>query len=185
MMNKQEFREKYLSIRNNIPDTKKSEYDKILAEKLLSMVEFKNADSVLLFWSIGSELDTREIFKESIRQGKKVYFPKCTGEGQMIFFRVFSDKDFSVGKYNIPEPTTNIKYELNGKNSLAVIPALSVGRDFSRLGYGKGYYDRFLNDFKGISVCPTYPQLLCEGVPTGKFDIPMNIIITPTESLRR
>lgn len=183
-MTKQDFRKKYLSVRNSIPDTEKKEYDRKLTEKLLSMPEFENAENILLFWGIGSELDTRKIFKESIKQGKKVYFPKCIDENKMVFLRVFSDKDFSVGRYNIPEPTTDIKYEFQSKNSFALIPALCVGRDFSRLGYGKGYYDRFLNDFKGISVCPIYPQLLCEKVPTGKFDIPLNIIITPTDIRR-
>lgn len=184
MITKQEFRKKYLSVRNSIPYAEKKEYDKILTEKLLSLPEFKNAESVLLFASVGSEFDTGIVFKECIAQGKKVYYPKCINEGQMVFLQVFSDTDFSVGKYNIPEPTTDIKYDVDGKSSLAVIPALSVGKDFSRLGYGKGYYDRFLNDFKGISVCPVYPQLLCDGVPTDKFDIPLNIVITP-ERVRR
>lgn len=185
MMNKQEFRKKYLAVRNSISDAEKSEYDKRLTEKLLSIPEYKNAENVLLFASVGSEFDTGEIFKDSIKQKKKVYFPKCIDDSQMVFLRVCSENDFSIGKYNIPEPQTLEKYTLNSKSDLAVIPALAVGRDFSRLGYGKGYYDRFLNDFKGISVCPTYSLLLCDSVPTDKFDVLLNIIITPTESLRR
>lgn len=185
MMNKQEFRKKYLVVRNSISDAEKSEYDKRLTEKLLSMPEYKNAENILLFASVGSEFDTEEIFKDSIKQEKNVYFPKCIDDSQMVFLRVCSENDFSIGKYNIPEPQTLEKYAFDSKDSLAVIPALCVGRDFSRLGYGKGYYDRFLKDFKGISVCPVYPQLLCGEVPTDKFDIPLNIIITPTQSLRR
>lgn len=184
-MTKKEFRIKYLALRNGIPVSEKEKYDKMLTEKLLSMPEYKNAESVLLFANVGSEFDTGEIFKDSIKQEKNVYFPKCIDDSQMVFLRVCSENDFSIGKYNIPEPQTLEKYTLNSKSDLAVIPALAVGRDFSRLGYGKGYYDRFLNDFKGISVCPTYSLLLCDGVPTDKFDIPLNIIITPTESLRR
>lgn len=185
MMSKQELRKKYLAVRNSISDAEKSEYDKRLTEKLLSMPEYKNAESVLLFANVGSEFDTNTLFCECIKQNKKVYFPKCVDGERMVFFRVCSENDFSIGKYNIPEPQTLEKYTLNSKSDLAVIPALAVGRDFSRLGYGKGYYDRFLNDFKGVSVCPTYSLLLCDGVPTDKFDILLNIIITPTESLRR
>lgn len=185
MMNKQEFRKKYLSVRNSISDAEKSEYDKRLTEKLLSMPEYKNAEGVLLFASVGSEFDTGEIFKESIKQEKNVYFPKCIDDSRMVFLRVFSKNDFSIGKYNIPEPITDIKYAFDSKNSLAVIPALCVGRDFSRLGYGKGYYDRFLKNFNGISVCPVYPPSLTSSVQTDEFDIPLNIIITPTETLRR
>lgn len=149
------------------------------------MPEFKNAESILLFASVGSEVDTWELFRESIKQNKKVYFPKCIDGEKMVFLRAVSKEDFTDGKYGIPEPTGDEEYTPHSQSDLAVIPALSVGRDFSRLGYGKGYYDRFLKDFKGISICPIYPQLLCRGVPTDKFDIPLKIIITPIESLRR
>lgn len=184
-MTKQELRKKYLSLRNAIPAAEKESCDKALTDKILSLPEFKSAECILLFSSVGSETDTWGIFHESIKQNKNVYFPKCIDGEKMEFLRVFSENDFTNGKYNIPEPQTDEKYTLYGKNDLAVIPALAVGRDFSRLGYGKGYYDRFLKNFKGITVCPVYPQFLCGGVPTGEFDIPLDIIITPTESIRR
>ncbi len=184
-MNKQEFRKKYLALRNSIPLSQKQIFDKSLTDKILSSVEFKSADCILLFASIRSEVNTLGLFRECIKQGKKVYFPKCTDAGKMEFLRVFSANDFSVGKYGISEPKTEEKYTESKTSDLAVIPALAVGKDFSRIGYGKGYYDRFLKNFKGISLCPVYPQLLCGGVPTDEFDIPLNIIITPTQSLRR
>lgn len=184
-MTKKEFRKEYLSLRNGIPLSQKENFDRILTEKILSMPEFKNAESILLFASVGSEVDTWELFRESIKQNKKVYFPKCIDGEKMVFLRAVSKEDFTDGKYGIPEPTGDEEYTPHSQSDLAVIPALSVGRDFSRLGYGKGYYDRFLKDFKGISICPIYPQLLCHGVPTDKFDIPLKIIITPIESLRR
>lgn len=149
------------------------------------MPEFKSAECILLFASVGSEVDTWELFRESINQNKKVYFPKCIDGETMEFFRAVSKNDFTDGKYGIPEPTGDEKYTSHSQSDLAVIPALSLGRDFSRLGYGKGYYDRFLKDFKGISICPIYPQLICRGVPTDEYDIPLKIIITPIESLRR
>ena len=184
-MTKKECRQKYLKTRNEIPASKKADFDKKLTDKILFLPEFESAECILLFASVGSEVDTWEIFNECIRQNKKVYFPKCIDGERMVFFRAVSKNDFTNGKYNIPEPTSDEKYTLHSKNDLAVIPALAVGKDFSRLGYGKGYYDRFLKDFKGISVCPVYPQLLTESVPTDEFDIPPKIIITPTDLIRR
>lgn len=183
-MNKQEFRKKHLALRNSIPPSQKQIFDKALTNRILSSDEFKNADRILLFASIGSEVNTWDLFCECINQGKKVYFPKCI-DTEMEFLRVFSKKDFSVGKYSIPEPETKEKYTESRKSDLAVIPALAVGKDFSRLGYGKGYYDRFLKNFKGISVCPVYPPAFVSSVPTDEFDIPVNIIITPTETIKR
>lgn len=184
-MTKKECRQKYLKIRNEIPASQKAEFDKILTDKILSLPEFESAQCVLLFASVGSEVDTWGVFSECIRQNKKVYFPKCIDEGNMEFFRAASKNDFTVGKYGIPEPTSDEKYTFHSKDDLSLIPALAVGKDFSRLGYGKGYYDRFLKNFKGISVCPIYSEQLCESVPTDEFDIPPKIIITPTDLIRR
>lgn len=184
-MTKQVFRKKYLSVRNQISSAQKKSYDKILTDKIISLPEFKTADRVLLFASVGSEVNTWEVFRKSVEQNKKVYFPKCIDGEKMEFFRAFSESDFSKGKFGIPEPAEFEKYSASCEEDLAVVPALAVGRDFSRLGYGKGYYDRFLADFKGISVCPVYPQLICESVSAEKFDIPQKIILTPTESIRR
>lgn len=184
-MTKKECRQKYLTLRNEIPASQKAEFDKILTDRILSLPEFESAECILLFASVGSEVDTWGLFSECIRQNKKVYFPKCIDGENMEFLRAVSKNGFTVGKYGIPEPTSDEKYVSNSKNDLSLIPALAVGKDFSRLGYGKGYYDRFLKDFKGISVCPVYSELLCESVPTDKFDIPLKIIITPTESIRR
>ncbi|MCH5170802.1 MAG: 5-formyltetrahydrofolate cyclo-ligase [Oscillospiraceae bacterium] len=184
-MTKKECRQKYLKLRNDIPASQKAEFDKILTDKILSLPEFESAECILLFASVGSEVDTWDLFSECIRQNKKVYFPKCIDGERMEFLRAASKNDFTVGKYGIPEPISDEKYISNSKNDLSLIPALAVGRDFSRLGYGKGYYDRFLKTFKGISVCPVYSGLLCESVPTDEFDIQPKIIITPTESIRR
>ncbi len=185
-MTKKEYRKKYLSLRNDIPVSQKQIFDGMLTNKILSMAEYRNAENILLFASVGSEVDTWGIFDESIRQNKKVYFPKCIDGERMEFYRVFSKKDLSNGKYGIPEPSDRAeKYNSHSESDFAVIPAIAVGRDFSRLGYGKGYYDRFLKDFNGITVCPVYPQFLCGTVPNDKFDVPQKIIITPYEIIRR
>lgn len=185
-MTKNEFRKKYLSLRNDIPVSQKQIFDGILTKKILSAEEYRNAENILLFASVGSEVNTWGLLDESIRQNKKVYFPKCIDEKRMEFYRVFSKEDLISGMYGIPEPSGRTeKYDSNCESDLAVIPAIAVGRDFSRLGYGKGYYDRFLKDFNGITVCPVYPQFLCGTVPNDKFDIPQKIIITPNEIIRR
>lgn len=185
-MTKKEFRKKYLSLRNEISVSQKRIFDGILTNKILYIEEYRNAENILLFASVGSEVDTHSLFDESIRQNKKVYFPKCIDGERMDFYRVLSREDLTSGKYGIPEPSGRTeKYNSNCKSDLAVIPALAVGRDFSRLGYGKGYYDRFLKKYNGITVCPVYPQLLCGTVPNDEFDIPQKIIITPDEIIRR
>lgn len=184
-MDKKEFRKEALKIRNSISPTQRQEYDNALWQKILSLNEYKNAQNILLFSSTGSEVNTLQIFNEAIKSKKNVYFPKCENGFKMSFYKISDLSQLKSGMYGILEPEETEIYKGQSSLDLLITPALSVGKDFSRIGYGKGYYDRFLKDFKGISVCPIYNELLCESVPVGEYDIPLDIIITPSDELRR
>lgn len=171
--------------RKNINDSDRLSFDATLTHKILQLDEYASAENILLFASTKGEVDTRALFLECIKRRKTVFFPKCLDGERMEFYRVCSKEDFVLGMYGIYEPTCTQKYISRGQNDLAVIPALCAGRDFSRLGYGRGYYDRFLKDFNGITVCPIYEKFLISSVPTNRFDIPLKVIITPTETIRR
>ena len=103
----------------------------------------------------------------------------------MSFYKINDFSEMKSGMYGILEPEEAEIYNNFSATDLIIVPALSVDKNFNRIGYGKGYYDRFLKDFKGVSVCPIYPELISKEVPTGQFDIPLDIIITPSEIYRR
>ena len=70
------------------------------------------------------------------------------------------------------------------ENDLVIVPCLSADRQKNRIGYGKGYYDRFLKDFNGVSVSPCYDILLEDEIPTDKYDIKINIVVTDKEVIQ-
>ncbi|MBP3370790.1 MAG: hypothetical protein J6L85_08565 [Clostridia bacterium] len=69
-------------------------------------------------------------------------------------------------------------------NTICIVPALAIDRDGYRLGYGKGYYDRFLCDFEGVSIVPIHSSLVCERLPRNNTDIQVKIIVTETGAIR-
>lgn len=184
-MDKKEFRKEKIAIRNGIPISEKNKFDKEITDKILSLKEFKNAENILLFATTGSEFQTKLIFELSREQNKNLYFPKCLKNFKMSFYKINDLSEMKSGMYGILEPEEAEIYNNFSATDLIIVPALSVDKSFNRIGYGKGYYDRFLKDFKGVSVCPIYPELISKEVPTGQFDIPLDIIITPSEIYRR
>ena len=115
----------------------------------------------------------------------KVAFPISIKDLSVLDFRVVSSFDeLSIGAYNICEPSENSEKAIFSDRSICIVPALAFDRSGNRLGYGKGFYDRFLNSFTGLSVGVTFDELLCDTLPTDAYDVPVNIIITDKESVR-
>lgn len=178
-MDKKQIRKELIEKRKNIPRDKKVIYDKEISRKITHSDYFKKAEQVLVFASRGDEFDTRYIIEKCRIENKNVFYPLClNNQGEMKFLKVDSREDLQNGMYNIPEPKSICKEYKPEENDLIIVPCLSVDNDGYRIGYGKGYYDRFLKDFKGVSVCPCYEELLTDSLPTDEYDVKINILIT-------
>lgn len=178
-MDKKETRKLLLQKRRNIPKEKKVIYDKEISERIIRSDFYKNATQVLVFASTQDEIDTSLIIERCRIEGKKVFYPICIdNSGKMEFKEVRSSNDLQIGMYNILEPNTYCKDYKPSENDIVIVPCLSVDKFGYRIGYGKGYYDRFLNNFNGVTVCPCYDELLSDTLPTDKFDIKINILVT-------
>ena len=178
-MDKKQIRKELIEKRKNIPKDKKAIYDKEISHKIIQSNYFKNAEQVLIFASVGDEFDTRFIIKKCRMEQKNVFYPLCIDtQGDMKFLKVDSVDDLQIGMYNIPEPKQDCEEYVPKENDLIIVPCLSVDKDGYRIGYGKGYYDRFLKDFDGVSICPCYQELLTDSLPTDIYDIKINVLIT-------
>ena len=178
-MDKKQIRKELIEKRKSIPENKKEIYDKEISRKIVESDYFKRASQVLVFASVGDEFDTQSIIDCCRIENKNVLYPLCIdNHGTMKFFKVDSAEDLQNGMYNIPEPKEACEEYTPKENDLIIVPCLSVDNDGYRIGYGKGYYDRFLKDFKGVSICPCYHELLTDSLPTDKYDIKINILIT-------
>lgn len=151
-----------------------------ITKKFLESDLYKNCDTLLLYFSVGSEASTEAIFNKALSDKKAVAFPVCTDSaGKMEFFIVKSEADLTEGMYGIKAPKAYCKLFENSVNALCVVPGLSFDKLGYRIGYGKGYYDRFLENFKGVSVGICFEELVRESLPADDaYDKKVNCLIT-------
>ncbi len=178
-MDKKEIRKTLKAKRQSISKDKKVIYDKAISEIITASDYFKNAEQVLVFSSTDDEFDTNYIIERCRKEGKSILYPVCTDSiGNMKFFKANSEDDLSIGMYGICEPKTYCEEYKQKENEIIIVPCLSVDKNGYRIGYGKGYYDRFLKNFNGVSICPCYEEMLTDTLPTDEYDIKVNIIVT-------
>ena len=152
---------------------------KKITDTFLSSELYKNADTLLLYYSVGSEVSTADIFRAALGDGKKTAFPVCVdSNGSMSFYYVSDESELADGMYGIKEPRKGCEGYDFSHSGLCVVPGLSFDREGYRIGYGKGYYDRFLEKFNGISVGLCYESLVSESLPRDDYDKKVNCLIT-------
>lgn len=179
-MSKSDLRKHFIEIRSSVDNA--SERSDDIFSLLTGSELYKSADTVLAYWSVGSEVSTQRIIDMALSDKKRVALPRCIDrKGNMEFYYISSLSDLRDGMYGIKEPSDDEKADDFGENTVCLVPGLSFDKKGYRLGYGKGYYDRFLSDFGGISIGLSYDCCLCEDLPTDRFDKKVNYIITNTK----
>lgn len=184
-MDKKILRKRLIERRKSLDKAEKAKWDKIISEKIIKSDCFKKAEQVLVFSSTDDEFDTRYIIERCRESYKRVFYPRCIDkDGNMSFFKVDSVGDLTFGSFGILEPKETCKKYIPQDNDLVIVPCLSADKQKNRIGYGKGYYDRFLKDFNGVSISPCYDILLEDEIPTDKYDMQINIIVTDKEVIQ-
>lgn len=170
-------------IRRDLDEKEKKRLDKKLTNRLLNMWSFREAKILFCFYPLEIEIDTLQIMENALRQGKKVALPKCAeDEIKIDFYLIDSLDDVKKGKYGIyePEPIPG-KLISDFSTGLCIVPALAFDREGYRLGFGKGYYDRFLLAFGGETIGLSYDRCLLDKLPNGKYDKKVMKIITESK----
>lgn len=176
-MDKKSLRSFYKKIRSEITDRVSKENQ--AAERILGLDIIKNADYVLNYCQVGSELSTTLITEKLLETGIHVAFPKCRDNGIMTFHTVNSLNELNIGKFGIPEPEgVSVQPDFTHK-TVCIVPGLAFTENGERLGYGGGFYDRFLSANSQIfSVALTFEQLIASELPVMSHDVRVNAIIT-------
>jgi 5-formyltetrahydrofolate cyclo-ligase len=170
-------------IRADIYD--KAKYSECLCNGITTLQEYKDADIILLYFPTKSEPDLSALARRAWNDGKQVAFPISKTEECKLDFRTVSSLDELIeGAYGIREPREDAKRATLGKSALCIVPALAIDTEGYRLGYGKGYYDRFLSSFEGVAVVAIHSSLICKRLPRNDTDIPIDTIITETGAIR-
>ena len=182
---KNELRQKYRALRDSFGEEFIKRASDTACKNLVESQEFINADALLLYYPIKNEISPLPLLELCLKEGKKVAFPVCNKENStLIFRRITALEDLTLSTFNIFEPNENCDKIKIGKNTLCIVPALIFSRDGHRIGYGKGYYDRFLANFEGVSVGFSYSALVCDEIQHESHDIPLDLIVTESEVLK-
>jgi 5-formyltetrahydrofolate cyclo-ligase len=153
----------------------------------MSTVSYRFSDTVLLYSPIKSEVDITSVALAAIRSGKRIAYPRCHDDYTVSFHYVDSINDLTPGKYGILEPDGDLPvFEHDSvtkkENCICLIPALLFDREGYRVGYGKGFYDRFLGKYpKLFSVGICFSNQVDEALIPEPFDIPLHLIVTEKE----
>ncbi len=182
METKEQIRKRIIQVRNQMPGAEVSEKSSIIAEKVLKTPEYEEADNILLYADYRHEVMTREIFDDALLLKKKVYFPKCSEDGSMEFYQVISVKQLESGYKGIKEPVVEEAYHFcfdGREDTLIIVPGVAFDMQGYRVGYGKGFYDRFLQDKRQMTVMGLcFAGQIVEEIPHDRYDIRMDKIVT-------
>lgn len=164
--------------RRSISD--KSTSDQRIRNYLMESDIFKNADAILFYAALDDEINIDECIDFALSKGKKAALPVCLDDnGNMKFYYIDSLNDIQTGYFGVREPDTDICREVTDfNNTICIVPGIVYDKNGYRLGYGKGYYDRFLENYSFISVGLCYNELIIDALPIGEYDVPVNYIIT-------
>ena len=177
---KAELRAKHRKIRESCPADVKSSLDQRLAQRLFDLDEYRQCEKLFAFVSSQIEVDTSEIIKRALSEGKQVAVPRCTDKkGRMEFYFIKSQNQLEKGAFGIMEPRTDICEQVADlSGGLCIVPGICFDMFGYRVGFGKGYYDRFLERFGGITAGLCYSKCTEHELPRGTHDKPVDILIT-------
>ncbi len=175
---KKTLRAYYAGLRDGMPARLREERNAQICAHILDSDAYAKADSVLLYAARGSELDLSAVAADAWQKGKVVAYPRCLDKaGRMAFFIVGSPDDLMRGSFGLQEPSVAcLPWQSDGR-ALCIVPALAVDARGHRLGYGKGYYDRFLAAFDGVTACAAFEACMTDALPHDGYDVPVQLII--------
>ncbi len=149
----------------------------VIQKKVLELDEYREADACLLYADYNHEVKTDMIIEDALRSGKKVYMPVCEPECRLDFYKINGFESLHEGAYGILEPYKEELFTGEG-DCICITPGVIFDTKGNRVGYGKGYYDRFFQRFDITSVGLCYEMQLSDSIIPSEYDRPMDIIIT-------
>lgn len=176
-MTKQELRAECKKRRAAIPAEGKKKLDELIRRRIVETAEFQQAETVLLYAPVKGEIDLLPLVSICRRMGKEVGFPVSMSDGSLMFRSPTAEEKPISGAYGIPEPPPTAKVSTLNQKTLCILPGLSFDANGNRLGYGKGYYDRFLSDFTGMTLGAVYEKLMMEQIPSEEHDRRADVIV--------
>jgi len=160
-------------------DNTSHDFMKIASEKIKKRIKkinaFMDAQKIGVYYPIGSEILTQDIIQELISNGKDVFLPKVMGDN-MEFRKIVDFSSLEKGSFDIMEPKDDC--QIDNDLEVVLVPTVGISPIGVRLGYGHGFYDRFLAKHKSVTISLTFEKQIVKKIPKSEHDIVIDWIIT-------
>lgn len=179
---KEKLRVSFKNLRRSIVGDKRKYKNEQIADRLLHLKEIDNAGTVFVYVSFADEPDTRKFITELLHTGKRVCVPVCRKYGIMDAYEINDLSELKPNCRGISEPDPDVSQML-AKDSIdaIIVPGLAFDRKGRRIGYGGGYYDRYLKGFDGYTVGVAFSECLSGTLPNDENDVSVDFIVTDSE----
>ena len=175
MFGKDELRKKMISLRDNISN--KKELSKIISNKIIELDIYKKSQIICLYKAMANEVDTEYLIQYSLKNKKTVLLPRVS-DNNLVFLKINNDTKFIKSKFKVLEPVNNPEDIYHGKIDLIICPGVCFDVFKNRMGYDKGYYDRFLQDKDIYKIGIGFNKQIMNKIPINNLDIKMNLVVT-------
>ena len=183
MESKKDIRKKIFAERKLRTDEQIEAMSLTITDKVTALPAFKNADRILVYADYNHEVVTEYLIKEAWKAGKEVAVPKVVGK-DMVFYKLTDFARLEPGYFGIPEPVSG--EIVNWSKALMIMPGVAFDRANHRVGYGGGFYDRYLEkmpeDCEKAILCRE--SLMCDEIPTEEHDERMDLVISENGIIR-
>ncbi len=178
-MDEQTLRKNIIRKRESLDETTRAVSSKIITESLFSLKGFTEFSSYFVYNSFRGEVDTIGIIKRLKSMGKAVLFPLTVGD---IMYAVKPvDNNFEKDKFGVYVPT---KYSIFNDVDVVIVPLVACDKNLNRMGFGKGFYDRFLMGRKCLKIGICHDFQVVDELKPKEWDVPLDVIITEKRVIR-
>ncbi|MBR5960784.1 MAG: 5-formyltetrahydrofolate cyclo-ligase [Clostridia bacterium] len=175
---KQRIRQEVRLISGNLTPEYRQEASREITRQVLELPLWKQAGTVMMYCSLPGEPDTRTLMETALKEGKTLLLPRCLEAGRMEALPVKDSGELKPGTLGIPEPAPKDGITEIPEPDLILVPCVAAAPNGIRLGHGAGYYDRFLAEHPGKTVCLCFRKLLRNDLPAEDTDISMDLVIS-------
>ena len=152
-----------------------------ILSKLMKTKVISEAESIGCYYSIGSEVQTIELISHLLNEKKSVSLPKISSN--TMSFRMIDDLSrLEKGEFDIPEPKDNAP--IQEKHDVILVPCVGLDNEGNRIGYGQGFYDKYLEGDNAIKIALSYSKQIVKSIPISTEDIKMDWIITEKDVIK-
>lgn len=154
-----------------------------ICQRVRALDEYKKAKTIFAYVGRYDEINTKPLIMQALAEQKRVGVPLCIGKGFMEVREIRGLEDLQDGPYGIQEPRHDLPLLQPGDIDIAVIPCLTCNTKGERLGYGGGFYDRYLEKSSFLRVILCRQQIMVPTIPTDSHDIPMDVVISEVATI--